>query len=77
MFLKPNEKFELALYNYLRLQAVLADTYFVFCFQGISRLEDQLDNLNNRCVYVRQLNVVPDTRVVQYPATASEMVYYF
>lgn len=40
VFLKPNEKFELALYNYLRLQQVLADTYFVFCFQGISQLED-------------------------------------
>lgn len=77
VFLKPNEKFELVLYNYLRLQSVLTDTYFVFCFQGITRLEDQLDNLNNRCIYIRQLNIIPDTHLVQYPVLASEMIYYF
>ena len=28
-------------------------------------------------MYIRQLNVIPDTRAVQYPSLASEVIYYF
>ncbi|CAL6110017.1 Conserved_hypothetical protein [Hexamita inflata] len=75
VYVRPTAQLELQVFNLLKTQQALPDIYFCFVFQQTTL--DLLEQLNMRCVYIRQMNVLEDKNVSDVLKASSELIQLF